>query len=128
MLNPADYAPLIGKPFVRGARGPDAFDCYGLILELNKLEGIDVPDFKSPDGIRDVADIVDREKGAWTIVPRTTIGATLLFRIEDRGAHVGYLVSRDTFIHADEVMGVMLSRLSRDPWGNRFIQAYRFEA
>jgi len=37
---------FIGLPYREGARGPDAFDCYGLIIEVfRQLRGINLPDF-----------------------------------------------------------------------------------
>lgn len=128
MLAPTAYLDLIGRPFVRGARGPEAYDCYGLILEMNRREGLELPDFHSPDTVRDVADIVSREIGRWTITGKHEPGATFLFRIEGVGAHVGYHLGGGNFIHADEQSGVMVERISRAPWADRFIQAYRYEA
>lgn len=38
-------APLIGKPYRLGARGPDAFDCWGLLQFCWRMRlGLDVPD------------------------------------------------------------------------------------
>jgi len=36
-----DYTDLIGKPWVWGARGPDAYDCFGLLKEVMRRLGID---------------------------------------------------------------------------------------
>jgi cell wall-associated NlpC family hydrolase len=34
---------LVGLPFQAGARGPAAFDCWGLVLELRRRLGLPVP-------------------------------------------------------------------------------------
>jgi cell wall-associated NlpC family hydrolase len=37
---------FIGLPYRHGARGPDAFDCYGLVAAVIKaVKGLDLPDF-----------------------------------------------------------------------------------
>jgi cell wall-associated NlpC family hydrolase len=37
---------FVGLPYRAGARGPDAFDCYGIIAEVYlKMRGIVLPDF-----------------------------------------------------------------------------------
>jgi cell wall-associated NlpC family hydrolase len=35
---------LIGKPFKDGGRGPDSYDCYGLVKEVYHRLGIELPD------------------------------------------------------------------------------------
>lgn len=39
----------IGLPYREGARGPDAFDCYGLVAAVYKaVRGIELPDWYQP--------------------------------------------------------------------------------
>lgn len=38
---------LLGRSFLYGGRGPLAFDCYGLVMEIYKRRGIALPDFGS---------------------------------------------------------------------------------
>ena len=40
-----DVSDLLGKPYSPHGRGPDSFDCYGLVIEVEKRYGIDLPDF-----------------------------------------------------------------------------------
>ena len=35
----------IGKKYEFGGRGPDAFDCWGLVMDVFKRRGIDLPDW-----------------------------------------------------------------------------------
>jgi Cell wall-associated hydrolases (invasion-associated proteins) len=41
MINISD---LIGKPFANGGRGPEVFDCYGLVRETYHRLGIELPE------------------------------------------------------------------------------------
>ena len=41
-----NYDRFIGVPYKAGARGPDAYDCYGLVAAIYKAaKGIDLPDW-----------------------------------------------------------------------------------
>ena len=44
-----EYLDLLGKPFQLGARGPKAFDCWGICLEVGKRAGILYPEDFTPD-------------------------------------------------------------------------------
>lgn len=44
-MKPSDYInEVVGKPWQRGADGPSAFDCWGLIIDsFRKIDGIELP-------------------------------------------------------------------------------------
>ena len=39
-----DISDLLGKPYKAHARGPEAYDCYGLVIEVEKRLGHTMPD------------------------------------------------------------------------------------
>ena len=39
-----DITDLLGKPYKAHARGPEAYDCYGLVIEVEKRLGHTMPD------------------------------------------------------------------------------------
>lgn len=41
--NESVLSPLLGKPFKWFARGPDAYDCYGLMIEASRRVGLYIP-------------------------------------------------------------------------------------
>lgn len=111
---PADlWVDLIGRPFLSGGRGPDAFDCYGLLIEVFRRRGRDVMPHNTP-GDGELADFVLATVGAeWHRIPEPTPGCGLLFR--DRGAarHVGIYLGQDRFIHSNSRLGqVAVERLA----------------
>lgn len=107
-----DYMDLLGLPFVRGGRGPDAYDCYGLVKEMFKRAGKEVPDFASPGTLEEIEALIADNHHHWRRVPIGTAGAALSFRVEGYGAHVGYMLSNDRFLHAWEPTGVTTERLT----------------
>ena len=48
-LSEIDYRDLLAKPFVLGARGPNAYDCWGICLEVGRRAGIEYPEVLTPE-------------------------------------------------------------------------------
>ena len=46
---------LIGRPYAYGARGPEAFDCWGLVLELRRRLGLPLPPDPTTRGLAPAA-------------------------------------------------------------------------
>jgi cell wall-associated NlpC family hydrolase len=107
-----DYVDLLGLPFERGGRGPDSYDCYGILKEMYRRSGVELPDFQTPGDAQSMADVIADESRRWRKVPVGTIGACHTFRVEGVGSHVGFCVEPDRFLHAIEPIGVTTDRLS----------------
>jgi cell wall-associated NlpC family hydrolase len=102
---------LVGRPYRRGARGPDAFDCWGLVLEMRRRLGLPLPpDFASHDLSRFEAHALfhaSRPTG-WRRGPLTT-GVIV---IAEGAGHSGvYLAAR--IVHAQARTGVVAWSLAR---------------
>ena len=119
-----NYADLIGIPFAWGGRGPDSFDCYGLVRHIHAQHGIDIPDYTSPsDGPR-IAALIAGNLHLWREVSAPKEGVVLLFRVAGY-LHVGYHIGGDRFIHTWEHSGgVVIERVS--DWTNRVIGYYEY--
>lgn len=120
-----DYFDLLGLPFIRGARGPAAYDCYGLAIEMYRRAGVDVPDFVSPGTTEEIDAIVTRESVRWRRVELGQLMSLVTFRVEGLGAHVGIMIDTDRFIHALDGAGVMTARLRSGPFNP--IASYFYE-
>lgn len=120
----SDVVELIGVPFRYGGRGPDEYDCYGLVKELLRRDGIEVPDQISSSNVAKAARAMQRDLVNWH-KSALTAGKVLLFRIDGYGAHVGYYLGDDRFIHTwEDSGGVVIERLST--WEHRLIGAYEY--
>ena len=118
-----DVSRYIGKPFKYGGRGPDCYDCYGLVLELLKEDGVIVPDYYSPNTGPEIVAMVHNKIEEWKQCA-TTPGSVLVFRLPGY-LHVGYFLGENYFIHAWEgSSGVVVERL--DFWRRRLLGAYRY--
>lgn len=109
-----DYMDLLGLPFERGARGPNSYDCYGLVRVMFARAGIIVPDFVSPGSVEAIESLISSASRSWRKVPIGTVGALVTFRVDGAGAHVGYMLPNDRFIHAIEPEGVTTERLTNN--------------
>ena len=104
---------LMGKPYKNGGRGPDAFDCSGLVYFAYKKTGITLPVTAEEQG-RSGVDVL-RE----AILP----GDLVIFKIK-RDYHVGIMVNEKEFIHASKSRGVAIDDLSLSYW-MRSLQGFR---
>lgn len=120
-----DVTDLIGIPFEYGARGPDKYDCYGLIKHLLKeWNQIEVPDYRGYSDTRKIIATFHNALPLWEKVPIQPAGI-LLFRVPGQ-MHVGYVLDDNrTFIHTWEHSGgVCIERIS--DWQNRLIGCYKY--
>lgn len=107
-----DYLDLLGKPFERGARGPESYDCYGLVRVMFERSGRPLPDFQTPGSLEEIEDLVGREEARFRRVPPRTPGSLITFRVDGHGAHVGFMLEGDWFLHCIEGSGVARERLT----------------
>ena len=97
---------LIGKPWRLGARGPEAFDCWGLVLVLAQRCGRAVPpDWCSCDMSRaqQRALMVDESRSRTVRLAGPVEGA---IAYSERGAHAGFVL-HGRVIHAMRGAGVV---------------------
>lgn len=120
-----DPSDLIGRPFVYGGRGPDSFDCYGLVMHIAKtVHGQEIPDFRSTS---DQALINARMASGICLWERVEPGkgTFVLFRIGKFISHCGYMLDAMRMIHTWESSGgVVIERV--DVWKQRTVGFYRY--
>ena len=121
------YADLVGAPFVAGGRGPEAYDCLGLVIELVHRQGCDVPEYAS------TADELARQHRAeegvlgpcYKIDSPAAGCVVLMYDLAGEGAHLGVMVDRFRMIHAASYAGrVIVEVLGRSLFRNRVLGYY----
>lgn len=101
------WADLIGRPYADGARGPDAFDCWGLVhFAFSRELGIDLPDHAGvhPKEIREVSTRMAPAANAatWSPVeaPRAFDVALMSHAVHSKlPTHIGIMVSASKVLH-----------------------------
>lgn len=134
-----NYSDLIGVPFEYGGRGPDLYDCYGLLMELHRRQGKIIPDYRSTSDSQVVAETMRAsiENKVWIAKwlkesaadkPPFSLmqpGDVLLLKIKGLPCHVGMVVEPDKFVHTWEGVGsVLTERISL--WRQRILGIYKF--
>ena len=115
--------PLIGAPFVDGGRGPDKFDCWGLVREIYHRYGIELPDYKiGCYEILSVMNEMERNRPMWKRCewPDLPVPCVVAFKVSAPMVnHVGVYIGDGKFIHTREKAGAVIERLDAPAWKHR---------
>lgn len=120
-------ANYIGLPYRHNGRGPEAFDCWGLVRLVLQLQfGIEVPsyDWLSPEqcttskDLRVVASLMDEYRKDWIDLGKSQVGIVegdiaLLLRF-GMPCHVGIICGKDWMLHTEFGVDAVTSRISKD--------------
>ena len=103
-----DTTDLIGKPFRRGAKGPNAFDCWSLVVTLAERAGRVLPaDWCDRDLTRpEVRALMADEAPARTVLLDAPAEGAIAY--SRRRGHVGYVLN-GRVLHAARGAGVVAS-------------------
>ena len=122
-----DLLRYMGLPFVEGGRGPASFDCAGLLADIYRQRGIELPAWPCPaddagkrgaiaDGVRD-----------WLRLdaPQPWCGVALRVDSPRFVSHVGCVLPDCLrFIHTTAESGVTVERLDSPRWAGRIAGYY----
>lgn len=115
-----DVNDLLGKPYKAHGRGPDNFDCYGLVIEVESRLGHKMPDLYTklaqtdnwefdPHNIEFSKEMVGMEK-----TNNPSFGdVVVFFDKKGRICHTGVYLKNGDFIHCNNC-GVHITKLSYD--------------
>ena len=101
---------LQGKPYRNGAKGPDAFDCSGLVYYVFKQHRVLLPPPAEAQGR--AGHEIDRD----SMQP----GDLVFFKIEG-DFHVGIVISGDEFVHASKSRGVAIDSVDTTYWRKQLV-------
>jgi murein DD-endopeptidase len=123
MAQKLDYLDLLGKEFKYGGRGPDAYDCYGLMIETRKRAGLFMPNhYLSFEDLPARHEAIMEGAGSYfKELPAPQPFCLVTFRIHPRfTTHIGMVLEDCVrFIHISRKMGVGVERLDLPIWAKR---------
>ena len=106
-MNVAEY---IGLPYQEGARGPDAFDCWGLVRHVLAREfHVELPSYDYGPTALERQQTINHLRPQYQPT-KSTPGAIALMSIAGR-PHVGVCVDAEHVLHAREGTGSVLERV-----------------
>lgn len=125
MADTSKIAALVGAPFVYGGRGPEEFDCYGLLMHIMREQrGVALPDHRSTSDMQTVMAKMAVGLHEWKQVPAGE-GAAVLIRVGNFISHCGYMIDPLRMIHTWEKSGgVVIERV--DHWQRRIVGFYEY--
>lgn len=130
----ADYSDLIGVSFKNHGRDvKTGLDCYGLVMEVFKRNGIELPEFDAEfDDIKKISAIIHDEqvKPIWRRIDNDheDIPVPCLMAIrfgvpKPYVNHTGVYIGNGKFIHIRENIGVCIDRVINPAW-KKVIEGY----
>ena len=125
---------LVGKPYILGADGPDAFDCWGLVRYVQerhfgrKLPVINLGKIKEQTAITLFKDSV--EYRLWRKLQEDEIpieGDCILLSPKNAIIHCGVVIEGKRVLHCIENIGVVLETFSqlRLTWETKRLYRWR---
>lgn len=124
MVVPADLevraGALVGAPFRAKGDTPEGWDCRGCARWcLSEFCGIALPDYRdlydaaivSPGGASERARLIGEGLEAWRPVAAQA-GAVVFLSWLGRAGHIGFMLGRRRFLHADTRCGTAIEDLS----------------
>ena len=120
------YLDLLGKEFQYGGRGPDAYDCYGLMIECRRRLGLFIPEnYVSTDIPEAIQDCLEDAKRVFPFieVPEPRPFCFAAFRINPRyTTHIAMVLEDGVrFIHILPKLRVAVERLDSPVWAHRIM-------
>ncbi|MBP7339640.1 NlpC/P60 family protein [Niveispirillum sp.] len=133
----------IGLPYRWGARGPEAFDCWGLVEGVMRTRfAVDLPSLRSPDAEDDfagMARVANEQAGGFVRLfgrehwrdalvwpsPAERPGDIVLMRRGAFPCHVGVVVASDWMIHCQAGIGVAGAQLRHGAEARNILALYR---
>ena len=106
-----EISDLLGKPYTDGGRGPDSYDCYGVVLEVAHRMGVELTDIRHEGHGLELC-------GLWpslgkNVHPVDHAEEGVLVECEADGElHLGLALDRRMMIHATYNRGVCVHPMS----------------
>lgn len=127
------FKDLIGTPFASHGRDPETgFDCYGLVKEVYRRYGQEVPEYDADytDMERIDSLIKGNTKGyPWKEIAEPEVPCLIAIRFGSPDGvvnHTAVYIGGGMFIHARERVGVCIDRISSPAWRCVIVGFYRY--
>lgn len=126
-----DYSEYTPIPVIPGGRNKFGVDCWGLVVVVYAEKyDVKLPTFDGVDWTNsgDVwMKIADETTLEWNEISREDRRESdvVILRIKGIPWHVGFVIDKNRFMHADPVRGVCVERIDSLHWKNRVVAFYR---
>lgn len=115
------YDDLLGKKFAYHGRGPDEYDCLGLVIEVHRRHGIIIDDIQSSDNLEIIHTAIENHENVYETVKVPTLLTVGLFQLVPKYiTHMGtFIDDYGNFIHIIENANVAIENINSVLWRNK---------
>lgn len=116
-------ADIFGLPFEERARGPHAFDCWGVVIYAQEKCGrraksyTDAYSDTSFKARHDIDALIAAEKAQWKAVKHVDIGDVFECALAGKSVHVAVACGGGRALHVREKAGVVIEEITLDDGG-----------
>lgn len=130
-----DFTDLIGVPFVNRGRDLNGLDCYGLVKEVFKRYGYNVPEYDALytnyDDMCRINEIIQGniKNYPWKEIAEPKVPCLIAIRFGSPDGmvnHTGVYIGGGRFIHTRERIGVNIDRISSPAWRRVIVGFYEY--
>ena len=129
-----DFVDLIGTPFANRGRDKNGYDCYGLVKEVYRRYGYDIPEYDLQYNYDDMNRVDELISGniknyPWKEIAEPKAPCLIALRFgcpEGTVNHTGVYIGGGRFIHAREKVGVCIDRLFSPAWRRVIVGFYEY--
>lgn len=127
-----NYEDLLGKPFKKGGRGPDGYDCYTLSFEVCRRAGINLPIkqtqvLAASENIKDRSEAINAGKEDYIRLEKSEPLCLVGFNLNPPFTnHMGVMIDKYHFIHVMEARLVVVERIDHKFWKDRIEGFYKY--
>lgn len=98
-----DINDLLGKPYKVHGRGPEGYDCYGLVIEVERRLGRELPDlykiFEKKSEVKNLT--LSAKASGFVKTDNPSFGDVIVFRKNGIADHIAVYLKNGDFIHCD---------------------------
>lgn len=125
-----DYSDLIGIPFKNRGRSKDGLDCYGLVQQVYKKCGIELPEFYADfDDAEKIQSIIrqNTDSFSWKRLSEPVFPCVIAIRFGSKFInHTAVYIGGGKFLHTRDKIGVCVDRISNPAWRKVIVGFYQY--
>lgn len=123
-----NYVDLLDKEFAYGGRGPEFYDCYGLIMALHKRIGIELPEYKSEKEPNLIQLRIIEGRKLFKQLEKPEPHSVVTFFIKPYiTSHLGFMLDERRFIHIMIKSRVTVEKIDSDIWKDRITGYFKWK-
>lgn len=128
MLN-TGYYKYLGVPFkFNGNSTQEGYDCINLCCAIAKDRSVPMKNINH--AFTDIHNyhslFSDRESSDWLSISKDLVDSLVVFKINGKISHVGYMLDDISFIHIMENSRVTVEKITSPQWERRIVGFYKY--